>query len=140
MLCMELLIQGICGQAQHDPGHQTPLYTGDRGLDQRQKALIEGLSEHPKNVTHGILHSLALPEYLPSEFAKVLITMCCWCFGGDDVFHRFLYLNSVFPFSHFKEILVATCCGQEGNSCAVWCWLHHLANKVDPKCLAHETC
>ena len=99
-----------------------------------------GAFRNPKIVTHGILHSLALPEYLLSEFAKVLITMCCWCFGGDDVFHRFLYLNSVFPFSHFKEILVATCCGQKGNSCAVWCWLHHLANKVDPKCLAHETC
>jgi len=52
-LCMELLIQGICGQAQHDPGHQAPLYTGDRGLDQRQKALIEGLSETPRSSPMG---------------------------------------------------------------------------------------
>ena len=78
---MELLIQGICGQAQHDPGHQAPLYTGDRGLDQRQKALIEGLSENPKTATRGVLHSLALPEYLPGELATVLITMCCGVLG-----------------------------------------------------------
>ena len=68
---MELMVQGIWGNATLDPGYQAPLFTGS--LTQKQREVIEGLCEDPSSAIHGVLHGLAMSENVPVSMLCVYV-------------------------------------------------------------------
>jgi len=67
---MELMVQGIWGNATLDPGYQAPLFNGS--LTPKQQQVVQGLCEDTSRAIHGVLHGLAMPEHVPSKYVVCL--------------------------------------------------------------------